>query len=36
MNSQNKVITGMFREVVDRDPLHPLFEQEKELLWRMR
>jgi len=36
MNSQNKVITGLFREVVERDPLHPLFEQEKELLWRMR
>ena len=26
----------MYQDIVDKDPLHQLFEQDKELLWRLR
>ena len=36
LKSQNKVIQKMYQDIVDKDPLHQLFEQDKELLWRLR
>lgn len=24
------------KDIVERDPLHPVFEQDKELVWRFR
>jgi phosphatidylinositol-4,5-bisphosphate 3-kinase len=24
------------KDIVERDPLHPLFEQDKELIWRFK
>ena len=31
-----KAYEGELQDIVERDPLAPLFEQDKELVWRFR